>query len=142
MPFLNPCPERVSLCDGLPSVCLLETPFLNNKGISILDNPHTWTFLHAQNVRLFATNCLLGQLRVCFRLRPLFSSIWMLSAVSPNLQAKIPDKQANNPDQQANIPDCFANIYDRRRFFTRKAIVHANWPTPKILNPGRSRYEP
>ena len=27
---------------------------------------HTWTFLHAQNFRLFATKCLLGQLHVSF----------------------------------------------------------------------------
>ena len=60
----------------------------------------------------------------CFLPTAVCCSIWVLSAISPNLQAKIPDQQANIPDQQANIPDRGANKYDRRRFFALKAFFH------------------
>ena len=76
-----------------------------------------------------------------------FCSIWVLSAISPNLQAKIPDQQANIPDQQANIPDRGANKYDSRRFFALKAFFHTKGKKHvflgqrlKFWTSGRSRY--
>ena len=83
----------------------------------------------------------------CFLPTAFFRSIWVLSEISPNLQAKIPDQQAKTPDQQANIPDRGANKYDRRRFLALKAFFHTKGKKHmffgqrlKFWTPGRSRY--
>ena len=86
--MIGDCSRHFHKKHGPEVVLLCGAPFKSRP------KQEVWTFLLAQSFRLFATNCCLGQLSVFFAYG-LFCSIWVLSAISPNLQAKIPDQQCN-----------------------------------------------
>ena len=108
---------------------------------------HTWAFVHAQILRLFGTNCLLGPLRVIFAPTAFLLLNLGVQRNLPNLQAKVPDKQAKIPDQQAGIPNRGANKYYRWRFFRPKNVCTRQRQKYRVfdqrfkcLTPGSSRY--
>ena len=65
---------------------------------------YTWTFLHAQNFCIFATNCFLGQLRVFFCLRPFFAQFGCYPQSPRIYRRKFPTNRRQFPTNRRTFP--------------------------------------